>query len=87
MRGDVPKVNYRFFCQNSIVREISEFLYGKYAVLIHVVCDLVNTGNDTDNFPNIIENDETEIILLRSIFSSGKKLEKKSIRLIARNKR
>ena len=37
----------------------SNGFYGKYSVLIHVMCDLVNTKNDTDKYPNIIEDYET----------------------------
>ena len=40
------------------------------------MCDLVNNEKDTDKYPNIIEDYNTEKNLLQSIFSSGRKLEK-----------
>ena len=63
------------FCQESIVREIPKGLYGKDAVISHIIYDLGNTENNTDKSPNIIEDyDTTKKFLLQSIFSSGRKL-------------
>ena len=45
MRADVSKVNYGFFCQESMVHEISKHLYGNDSVLSNVTCDLENTEN------------------------------------------
>ena len=60
-----------------MVRSISNGLYVEYAVIIHVMCDLVNTENDTYKSPKIIKIYETAMIfLLRSIFSSGRNFEK-----------
>ena len=55
-----------------MVQAVSKQLYGKDAVLSHVMCDLVKNENDTDKSPNIIEDYETaNSFLLQSIFSSG----------------
>ena len=42
-----------------MVWEISKDLDRKYDVLSHIMCDLVNTENDTDKSPNIIEDYDT----------------------------
>ena len=42
-----------------MVRAISKVLCGEDSVLNRVICDLGKTENDTDKYPNIIEDYET----------------------------
>ena len=51
-----------FLCssrQEQMLRVISKGLYGKYDEKIYFLCDLVNTDNDTEKSPNIIDDYET----------------------------
>ena len=56
-----------------MVRAIYKVLYGKYAVISNVMCDLGNTENSTDKSPNIIEDYETTKKLFTAdyIFTGG----------------
>ena len=46
------------FCQDSTAQTISRVLYGNDAVLCHVMFDSERNENDTDKYPNIIEDYE-----------------------------
>ena len=70
-----------------MVQKISKGFYVKDSELSHVVCDLGNNENDTDKYPKIIEDYETEKKLFTAeyIFFRNK-VREKSIRVIASNK-
>ena len=62
-----------------MVQKISKGFYVKDSELSHVVCDLGNNENDTDKYPKIIEDYETEKKLFTAeyIFFRKKVREKK----------